>query len=163
MHRLGDEIRAGQRATDAVDEAVTELFGVNRTDSRCMDILEQHGRMSAGQLAGLSGLSTGAVTAVVDRLERAGYAQRVPDPSDRRRVLVELTERAQKLSWELMGRPLREAAAPIMEKYSDAELELLLEFQRRGREYQERHAQWLRERLAEGSTGPARTHPGTRK
>lgn len=147
MHRLGEEIRAGQRATDAVDEAVTELFGVNRTDSRCMDILEQHGRMSAGQLASLSGLSTGAVTAVVDRLERAGYARRVPDPSDRRRVLVELTERAQKLSWELMGRPLREAAVPVMERYSDAELELLLEFHRLGREYQERHAEWLRERL----------------
>lgn len=94
MHRLGDEVRAGQRATDAVDEAVTELFGVNRTDARCMDILEHHGRMTAGQLASLSGLSTGAVTAVVDRLERAGYARRVPDPSDRRRVLLELTERA---------------------------------------------------------------------
>ena len=51
MRRLGEEIRAGQRATDAVDEAVTELFGVNRTDSRCLDILEQHGRMTAGHLA----------------------------------------------------------------------------------------------------------------
>lgn len=147
MRRLGEEIRAGQRATDAVDEAVTELFGVNRTDSRCMDILEQHGRMSAGQLAGLSGLSTGAVTAVVDRLERAGYAQRVADPGDRRRVLVELTERAQKLSWELMGRPMREAAVLAWEGYSDADLELLLEFHREGREFQERHAEWLRERL----------------
>ena len=145
MHRLGDEIRAGQRATDAVDEAVTELFGVNRTDARCMDILEQHGRMTAGQLASLSGLSTGAVTAVVDRLERAGYARRVPDPSDRRRVLVELTERAQKLSWELMGRPIRDAAVLAWEEYSDAELELLLEFHRGAREFQERHAQWLRE------------------
>ncbi|HEY3944851.1 MAG TPA: MarR family transcriptional regulator [Solirubrobacteraceae bacterium] len=145
MRRLGEEIRAGQRATDAVDEAVTELFGVNRTDSRCLDILEQHGRMTAGHLAALSGLSTGAVTAVVDRLERAGYAQRVPDPSDRRRVLVELTERAQTLIWELMGRPLREAARPVMEAYSDAELELLLEFHRQAREFQERHAQWLRE------------------
>jgi DNA-binding MarR family transcriptional regulator len=144
MRRLGEEIRAGQRATDAVDEAVTELLGVNRTDSRCVDILEQHGRMTAGHLAALSGLSTGAVTAVVDRLERAGYAQRVPDPSDRRHVLVELTERAQALIWELMGRPMREAARPVMEAYSDAELELLIEFQRRGREMQERHAEWLR-------------------
>lgn len=161
MRLLGEEIRAGQRATDAVDEAVTELLGVNRTDSRCLDILEQHGRMTAGHLATLSGLSTGAVTAVVDRLERAGYAQRVPDPSDRRRVLVELTERAQTLIWELMGRPLREAARPVMEAYSDAELELLLEFHRQGREFQERHAQWLREQTL--SARPATAHAVTHK
>lgn len=145
MRRLGEEIRAGQRATDAVDEAMIELLKINRTDSRCVDILEQHGRMSAGQLAAWSGLSTGAVTAVVDRLERAGYARRVPDPGDRRRVLVELTDLAQKLIWELMGRPMREAARPVMDQYSDAELELLLEFHRQTREFQERHAEWLRE------------------
>jgi DNA-binding MarR family transcriptional regulator len=144
MRRLGEEIRAGQRATDAVDDLAAELLGVNRTDSRCIDILEQHGRMTAGQLALLSGLSTGAVTAVIDRLERAGYAQRVPDPSDRRHVLVELTELARERIWELMGRPLREATVPVMQRYSDKELELLIEFQQLGREIQERHAEWLR-------------------
>ena len=150
MRTLGEEIRAGQRATDEVDELVGQLLGINRTDSRALDILEQHGRMSAGQLAAASGLSTGAVTAVVDRLERAGHARRVPDPTDRRRVLVELTASARELIWELMGRPMREAGRPLMDRYTDAELELLIEFQRRGREMQERHAQWLRERLAKG-------------
>ena len=146
MRRLGEEIRAAQRATDVVDDLVAELMGINRTDSRCLDILEQHGRMSAGELARESHLSTGAVTAVIDRLERAGYAQRVPDPADRRRVLVELTEFAREQVWELMGQPMREASVPVMERYSDAELELFLDFQRQGREIQERHAVWLRER-----------------
>ncbi len=146
---LGDEVRASQRATDTVDELITEVLGINRTDSRCLDILEQHGRMSAGQLAQLSELSTGAVTAVVDRLERAGYARRVADPNDRRRVLVELTPRTQELAWELMGGPMSEASKPLIDRYSVQELELLLEFTRRGREIQERHARWLRERLAE--------------
>lgn len=155
MRRLGEEIRAGQRATDAVDDTVTELLGINRTDSRCLDILEQHGRMTAGHLAVLSGLSTGAVTAVLDRLERAGYAQRVPDPSDRRRVSVELTERAQTLIWELMGRPMREAARPVMEAYSEAELELLLKFHRQTREFQERHAKWLREQVPQARPATA--------
>jgi DNA-binding MarR family transcriptional regulator len=150
MRCLGEEIRSGQRATDKVDELVAELLGVNRTDSRCLDILEQHGLLTAGQLATSSGLSTGAVTAVVDRLERAGYARRIPDPSDRRRVLVDLTDRARELIWELMGRPMREAGRPLVDRYSDAELELLIEFQRRGREMQERHAEWLRERLRAG-------------
>jgi DNA-binding MarR family transcriptional regulator len=146
MRRLGEEIRAGQRAVDVVDDLVAELAGTNRTDARCLDILEQHGRMSAGELATASGLSTGAVTAVVDRLERAGYAERVSDPGDRRRVLVELTAKAHELIWELMGRPMREASVPVMARYSDEELELLIEFQRRGREIQERHAEWLRTR-----------------
>jgi DNA-binding MarR family transcriptional regulator len=143
---LTDEIRAGQRATDKVDELVTELLGINRTDARCLDILDQQGRMSAGQLASASGLTTGAVTAVVDRLERAGYAQRVADPEDRRRVLVELTKKAREIIWELMGRPLTEASQPLIDRYSDEELELLLEFARTSRELQERHAEWLRTR-----------------
>ena len=153
MRRLGEEIRAGQRATDAVDDLAAELLGVNRTDSRCIDILEQHGRMTAGQLSLLSGLSTGAVTAVIDRLERAGYAQRVPDPSDRRHVLVELTELARERIWKLMGRPLREATVPVMQRYSDKELELLIEFQRLGREIQERHAEWLRTHRSRSGQG----------
>jgi DNA-binding MarR family transcriptional regulator len=146
MRRLGEEIRASQRAVDVVDDLVAELLGVNRTDARCLDILDQHGRMSAGELARESDLSTGAVTAVIDRLERAGYAHRVPDPSDRRRVLVELTEFAREQMWELMGRPMREMTVPVMNHYSDAELELFLEFQRQGRAIQERHAEWLRQR-----------------
>lgn len=146
MRRLGAEVRAGQRATDVVDDLVAQLMGINRTDARCIDILEQHGRLSAGELARESHLSTGAVTAVIDRLERAGYARRVPDSGDRRRVLVELTEFAREQAWELMGQPLRRATVPVMELYTDAELELFLDFQRRGREIQERHAEWLRER-----------------
>ena len=160
MRRLGEEIRAGQRATDVVDDLAAELMGVNRTDARCLDILEQHGRISAGELAVASGLTTGAVTAVVDRLERAGYVQRVADPNDRRRVLVELTEHAHQLMWQLMGRPLRDATVPVMNRYSDAQLKLLIEFQRQGRELQERHAEWLRERLRANKLG--RGDPGGR-
>lgn len=147
VKRLGDEVRAGQRATEEVDGLVTELLGVNRTDARCLDILDQHGRMTAGQLATYSGLSTGAVTAIVDRLERVGYAQRVADAGDRRRVLVDLTPKARELAWELMGRPMTESTRPIMDRYSDEQLELLVDFARRSREVQELHAQWLRERL----------------
>jgi DNA-binding MarR family transcriptional regulator len=147
LHELGDEIRASQRATDTVDELVCELLGINRTDGRCLDILDHQGRMTAGRLGELSGLSSGAVTGVIDRLERGGYARRVPDPEDRRRVLVELTEKTQELSWELMGGPMSEAARPIIERYSEKQLELLLAFTRRGREIQERHAEWLRRRL----------------
>jgi DNA-binding MarR family transcriptional regulator len=148
LEQLLHEIRANQRATDAVDEAAAEAIGVNRTDSKCIDILEQHGRMSAGELARQSGLTTGAVTAVIDRLERLDYVRRVADPADRRRVLVELTPRLQRMIEELMG-PLGDAGFPLIDRYSDEQLELLIEFTRIGREIQERHAAWLRERLRE--------------
>jgi DNA-binding MarR family transcriptional regulator len=150
---LSNEVRANQRATDVVDELVCQLMGLNRTDSRCMDILDQHGSMSAGDLAEASRLTTGAITAVIDRLERAGYARRVPDPSDRRRVLVEMTPKAGEAAMELMVAPYQELYAPLAARYSDDDLRLLIDFTREGRKVQERHAEWLRERLAQRRSG----------
>jgi DNA-binding MarR family transcriptional regulator len=150
-HRLYDdlsgEIRANQRATDVVDELIAQLLGVNRTDARCLDILDERGSMSAGDLAEASRLTTGAITAVIDRLDRAGLARRVPDPADRRRVLVELTPKAYETAMELMVKPMIELWQPLGERYSEDELRLFIDFTRRGREIQERHADWLRERL----------------
>src|SRR5581483_2963311 len=144
---LGGEVRASQRATDVVDDLICQLLGVNRTDARCLDILDQHGSMSAGDLAEASRLSTGAITAVIDRLERAGYARRVPDPRDRRRVLVELTPKADAATIELMVEPMQKLYKPMADGYTEDELRLFIDFTRRGRELQERHAEWLRERL----------------
>jgi DNA-binding MarR family transcriptional regulator len=146
---LGGEVRANQRATDVVDDLACELLGINRTDARCLDILEQDGSMSAGDLAQASRLTTGAITAVIDRLERAGYARRVPDPSDRRRVLVEATPKAFATAEELMGEPLRRLYMPLAARYSDEQLRQFIEFTREGRQLQERHAEWLRARLEE--------------
>jgi DNA-binding MarR family transcriptional regulator len=150
-HRLYDElsgeIRANQRATDVVDELIAQLLGVNRTDARCLDILDERGSMSAGDLAEASRLTTGAITAVIDRLDRAGLARRVPDPADRRRVLVELTPKAYETAMELMVKPMIELWQPLGERYREDELRLFIDFTRRGREIQERHADWLRERL----------------
>ncbi|HUA72275.1 MAG TPA: MarR family transcriptional regulator [Solirubrobacteraceae bacterium] len=150
--QLGNEVRANQRATDAVDELLADSLGINRTDARCLDILDQHGRMSAGDLAQESRLTTGAITAVIDRLERAGLARRVPDPADRRRVLVEPTEKAVEFANELMVEPMRRLYPPMAERYSDDDLRLILDFTRQGRELQERHADWLRERLKDQSS-----------
>ncbi len=146
---LGGEVRANQRATDVVDDLVCQLLGVNRTDARCLDILDEHGKMSAGDLAQASGLTSGAITAVIDRLERADYARRVPDPADRRRVLVEPTEKAFEASMQLMVMPMAELTRPIASRYTEEQLQLIIEFTRQGREIQDRHAEWLRERLRE--------------
>jgi DNA-binding MarR family transcriptional regulator len=134
-----DEIRRNQRLTDMLDEGAADLMGINRTDARAIDVIHQHGRVTAGELARELRLSTGAVTAVVDRLERAGYARRVDDPDDRRRVLIEVTPAVTKGAEELYGS--WEDNIPLYAEYSDHDLETILRFQRLGRE-------WLEGRLA---------------
>jgi DNA-binding MarR family transcriptional regulator len=135
-------VRASQRATDTIDEVAGQILGLGRSDGRCLDIIDQHGRITAGDLARESRLTTGAITGVIDRLERAGYVQRTADPNDRRRVLVELTPAARAASWELFG-PLAESTAPLLARYSDDELRLLIGFHHLGREAQERHVEHL--------------------
>ena len=66
-----------------LDEAAAEYMGINHTDGRAIDVIDQHGRITAGELARELRLSTGAVTTLVDRLERAGFARRVRDDADR--------------------------------------------------------------------------------
>jgi DNA-binding MarR family transcriptional regulator len=166
LEQLIAEVRANQRATDEVDSVVTELLGINRTDARCLDVLEERGRMSAGELATAARLTSGAITSVVDRLERSGYVRRVADPADRRRVLIEPTPEVFEATRELMH-VMAEEGGPIVERYTDEQLDLILEFTRLGRELQERHADWLRQKLREGwrppgATASARRRPGTR-
>jgi DNA-binding MarR family transcriptional regulator len=71
---------------------VAAQMGLSATDEKCLDLaMRADGPITAGRIAELSGLSTGAVTGVIDRLEHAGFVRRVRDPHDRRKVLVELT------------------------------------------------------------------------
>jgi DNA-binding MarR family transcriptional regulator len=76
-------MRAAQTASDLMDEAFCEFLGINRTDGRCLDVIDRLGSVTAGQLAAEIGLTTGAVTAVVDRLEAAALVVRRNDPHDR--------------------------------------------------------------------------------
>ena len=128
-----------QVATDRMDQAVADALGLNRTDMRCTDVLEREGAVTAGRLAKATGLTTGAITSVIDRLERAGYARRVREETDRRRVLVELTP-------EVLGRGRdfyaehQKLSERLYRGSSVEELELLLQFVRAGRELNEREA-----------------------
>ena len=70
-------------------QTVAIRFGLSESDVEALELLLDNGAATAGRLAELMGLTTGAVTRVIDRLEQAGYVRRVPDPADRRRVVVE--------------------------------------------------------------------------
>jgi DNA-binding MarR family transcriptional regulator len=135
--------RAHEAANDAFDEVAREKLGVNRTDLRCLNIIENQGPMTAGRLAELSGLTTAAVTAVLDRLERAGYARRVRDQEDRRQVLVEITPLLAERATPIWG-PLGEEARAVLLRMSSDELESLMAFYRMGIELNERHIERVR-------------------
>jgi DNA-binding MarR family transcriptional regulator len=110
-------------------QAVADHAGINSTDLESLDILRREGPLTAGRLAELTGLSTGgAITALIDRLERLGYARREADPKDRRRVLVHgVTEQAERELGPLYA-PLDRATRGLTTHYSDEQLALIHDF-----------------------------------
>jgi DNA-binding MarR family transcriptional regulator len=112
-----------------VNDMIAERMGINRTDHRVMEVLNRLGAMTAGDLAEATHLTTGAVTAVVDRLERVGYARRVPDTKDRRRVLIERTPEGNKIGMRYYG-PFMNRTFQSMDKYSADELAVVGDFMR---------------------------------
>ncbi|HVW93370.1 MAG TPA: MarR family transcriptional regulator, partial [Devosia sp.] len=119
--RIINAVRANQTADDLFDESVTEFLGVSRSDGRCLDIVDRLGRCTAGRLAAESGLTTGAVTALVDRLERLGYLTRTRDTEDRRKVWIEVTDRTRDFNRLLFGH-LSVMLPPLFARFSPEQI-----------------------------------------
>jgi DNA-binding MarR family transcriptional regulator len=154
LSEVAEELRLSGVTNDIADQVMADYLGLNRTDARCLDIIERLDGVSAGRLASEAGLSTGAVTTVLDRLERAGYARRVQDPGDRRRVLVELTPAARRELQQLYA-PLAEATMRQLEGYTTDEVGLVRDFMRDNRRLNEAHAERVRVRRGFGQEGEA--------
>jgi DNA-binding MarR family transcriptional regulator len=135
---LGTESRAYQAAVDGLDEAVAVHLGINRTDLRCLDLLMQLGTATPGVLGAKLGLTTGSVTALLDRLAKLGYLTRSPDPTDRRKVIVSVTDETTAKAWQIYG-PIAEEGAKSAEIYTEDELRLLIGFMKSARDFQDRH------------------------
>jgi DNA-binding MarR family transcriptional regulator len=153
---VGDAFRLNGQGQDAMDAAAAAFLGIHRTDLALLDILQAGGRMSAGELARRGALSPAAVTAALDRLERAGYVRRLRDEQDRRRVLVEVTEQMLADAQEIYG-PLAARAEELLGPYSDEQLLAMIDVMRRGNAMQLEQAGALRERIsAEPAARPPR-------
>jgi DNA-binding MarR family transcriptional regulator len=140
---VATEIALGQAATADVDAAAADVLGLNSTDLRCLGRLHAGGALTAGELASAVGLSKGAMTAALDRLERAGYVRRVRRDEDRRSVRVEVSPRAERLLEQIWG-PLGTAGKAQLAEFTIEQLEFLVDFLRRGRDLQEREAARIR-------------------
>ena len=122
--------RAAQiSTTDGIlfHQAVADRVGLHVTDLRCLNLLAQAGPLTAGELGQQLGLgTTGAVTRMVDRLERTGYVRREADPRDRRRVIIQpVPERLATIAPHYRG--MATAWTDLLAAYSDAQLRLFLE------------------------------------
>ena len=142
---LVNEIRETTTVTILFHQAIADRLGMNITDHKCAGILAGSGPITAGELARRTGLTTGAITGVIDRLERAGFARRARDPSDRRKVIIQpdpkRIERKIVPLFDSMGR----AVASLYERYTAQELSLILDFATRSRAVAEEETRKLQE------------------
>jgi DNA-binding MarR family transcriptional regulator len=107
---------------------VAQQFGMSASDTQFMHLLNLHGPLTPGRLAELSGLSTGTVTGVLDRLEDLGYARRERDPDDRRKVIVTLDEERLWRDFGPLYAPQAEHLAGVLDRYDADQLELIEDF-----------------------------------
>ncbi|MGZ9277332.1 MAG: MarR family winged helix-turn-helix transcriptional regulator [Candidatus Limnocylindrales bacterium] len=108
-------------------QTVAIRFGLSESDIEALEVLIDSGAATAGRLSDLMGLTSGAVTRVIDRLEQAGYVRRVPDPTDRRRVIVELIPERIAAVEATMAR-VGDKSATEIGHYSEAELHVINDF-----------------------------------
>lgn len=106
---------------------VASSLGLYNNDFISVDILREKGPITAGELSKLTGLTTGSVTALIDRLEKIGYVRRQSDPSDRRRVII-VPEYEQKEEVSNTYHPLHTAMVKLASSYNPEELELITQF-----------------------------------
>lgn len=134
-------------------QAVAERSGLNLTDLQCIGIIASTGPVTAGQLAETMGLTTGAVTGLLNRMERAGYVQRERDPGDGRRVVVRpVMEELARVGAGFFATE-DQAVADLVQEYDDRDLALFLDFMRKANVATREEIVRVRSASTQGGTG----------
>ena len=155
-HELAEEIvgrlvRRHSTAAVLFHHAVAERLGLGPTDHKCLDLLRERGPMTGSDVAAITGLTTGAITGVVARLERSGYLLREPDPDDgRKQILRPALE--QMRSIQDVFDPIRADLAALLESFDTHQLAAVAEFLARGTDLVYRHAALLRAQTLSAAT-----------
>ncbi|WP_273846434.1 MarR family winged helix-turn-helix transcriptional regulator [Rubrobacter calidifluminis] len=153
LRRLAEENRKSTAEGLFLLQAVAERSGMNLTDLQCISILSSTGPITAGRLAEEMGLTTGSVTGVIDRMERAGYVRRERDPNDKRRVIVcPVPEKLEHAGVGFLGAQDREFEQ-LMSEYDDRDLALFLDFMRKANAINRRETERIRAELRGGEGG----------
>jgi DNA-binding MarR family transcriptional regulator len=124
-------LRELSTSTVLAASSIAQKVGMGPNDLKCAELLVRNGPMTAGQLAQATGLTSGAITGIVDRLEKAGWARRQADPHDRRRVIIHPgPQENEKTAAELYANHM-EMRERLLSGYSDEQISFILEFVRR--------------------------------
>jgi DNA-binding MarR family transcriptional regulator len=139
LDRLWDLGRIMSTQTVFLHQAIAQSVGLNATDTKCIDLILRGpgGSVTAGWLSEMTGLTTGAITHILDRLERRHFVERVRDTQDRRKVFVQVRpENLEPLTpkYEAIGR----AYISMVEQYSDEQLQLICEYMEKASQISER-------------------------
>ena len=158
---LNWEVRRTAAFLGVLNRAVAARLGLNPTDIDVLGLLVVTGTITPTRLAEISGLGTGTVTLVLDRLERAGFVKRVPGPTDRRSVLIELLPGRQPEASELYA-AVQQGAEGILADYDDHDLALISQYLRRSNDMLHQAAtELLRHRPPPTGRKPDRASPAT--
>src|SRR6516162_2255124 len=120
-------------AASDFSESLAKKLKLSRTDMRCLELIGRHGPLTAGRLAEESGLTTGAVTFILDRLEASGMVTRRRDTEDRRRVWVEIVPEAQQRLARLQ-QPVADEMREVASQFKVDELQVVRDFMRQAKE-----------------------------
>jgi DNA-binding MarR family transcriptional regulator len=145
----GQLARRHSTATVLFHHAVAERLGLGPADHKCLDLLLDRGSMTGSQLAAITGLTTGAVTGVVARLERAGYVERRPDPADKRKQIISLVPERVRDVQEVFAAATPTMAA-VLDGFDAVELAAIATFLERVAEVNLQRAAAMRAQLLAG-------------
>jgi DNA-binding MarR family transcriptional regulator len=157
--RLGAAVQDYQAAVDDFDREIARLLGVNETDLRCLEVLLSVEETTPGALGSRLGLTTGSVTAMLDRLERLDYLARNRHPVDRRSTLVRITPLARERAYGLMAPFLEDSVGQVVARYSAEQMELVTDFLAFSGRIQNEHTRRLREVASPPKRGKADKSP----
>lgn len=132
--RLMLAMRRSSAAGVLHSQAVARRVGVNSSDLECLDLILMKGPSTAGEIARHTGLTSGAVTGLIDRLERLGLVERTDDPDDRRKVLVRVREEGIAPIAAHFA-PMEKTMQALLAGYGKDELKLLISFADRGADF----------------------------
>lgn len=152
-HQIVEEIvtrlmRQHSTAVVLFHHAVAERLGLGPTDHKCLDLLRERGPMAGSDLAAITGLTSGAITGVVARLEHAGYLRREPDPQDGRKQVLHLALKRSPIHDVIA--PLRADVAALLEKFDSRHIAVIAEFLAGSTDLIYRHAALLRAEALSG-------------
>jgi DNA-binding MarR family transcriptional regulator len=150
---IGYLAREFSTSTVLMHQAIAQKAGLTGTDHKYIDLLLQHGSMTAGQLSELSGITTGAVTAMIDRLEKSKLVKREQSPNDRRKVLVVLDREEATKRIGPVFKAMQEDLENLYKQFTQAELATVEKYLKAVVEFTNKQIRNLNEKPGKKSAG----------